>query len=620
MVMIRESDLDRILPQVTRPGRYIGQERNSIVKDWESARIRFALAYPDVYEIGMSNLGVMILYDILNRRDDVLAERAYAPWPDMEAAMRRESMPLYSMETRHSLRDFDIVGFTLPCESNYVNVLTMLDLAGIPLRFDDRTEDDPLIVGGGSGAYNPEPLADFFDLFVLGEGEEVIIELVDACRDWKLSGDRSKAGLLMHLAAIPGVYVPSLYRVTLGPNCNVAAVEPTVPEAPGTVLKRIVAELPPPPTRLLVPNIRIVHDRAAVEIQRGCTQGCRFCQAGVIYRPVRERPPRDVLKAAEEILSCTGYEEIALVSLSSSDYSHIEDLVQALTDRPPGPPVSVALPSLRTDSFSVGLAEMIQRTRKTGLTFAPEAGSQRLRDAINKKITENDLMRTAEAAYSRGWRRIKLYFMLGLPSETDDDAHAIVKLARKVLAIGRAVHGRKARLNLSVATFIPKPHTPYQWLPMADRETIGRRQAILRAGLSSKAFHISWSAYDAALHEAALARGDRRLGRVIQRAWAQGARFDAWGEHFRPDIWREAFASLELDQESYALRGRPYEENLPWDHLSVGVTKSFLWDEYQRGLSGEVSPDCRERCLGCGVTTAFASQHRAINEGVWKCP
>ena len=617
--MISQADLDRILPHVTRPARYTGHEWNSVVKDWDATEIRFVFAYPDVYEVGMSNLGMAILYDILNHQEHILAERTYTPWPDMEAAMREAGIPLYSMETRHPLRDFDIIGFTLPCELNYVNILTMLDLAGIPLSSEDRGRDTPLIIGGGSGAYNAEPLADFFDLFVLGEGEEVTLELVEAYHNWKQQGHNDKTYLLRELASIPGIYVPSLYDVTFEPDGTLAAVKANTPEAPAAITKRIVAKLPPAPTKLLVPNTGIIHDRGGIEIQRGCTQGCRFCQAGIIYRPVRERPLEEVIKAIDDILAATGYEEIALVSLSSTDYTHIKELLHAVTDREPGPPLSIALPSLRTDSFSVELAEMIQRTRKTGLTFAPEAGSQRLRDVINKKVTQEDLLRTAEVAYSRGWQRIKLYFMLGLPSETDDDVRAIVDLAQEVRGIGRRIHGRKARLNLSVSTLIPKPHTPYQWLPVADRETIERRQAILRNGLRARAFHLGWSDYDTTLLEAALARGDRRLGKVIRRAWENGARFDAWGEHFRPGIWRDAFAPQGLDQAFYASRTRPHGEVLPWDHLSAGVTKGFLWEEYQRGLSGQVSRDCRDECLHCGILTAFTQQRRSAGKGTWRC-
>jgi len=598
---IIQRDLDGILPKVAKPARYTGHEWNSVVKDWNQVEVRVALAYPDIYEVGMSNLGLMILYDILNREEGVLAERVYAPWIDMEQAMRRAGIPLYSLESRRPLADFDIIGFSLQYELNYTNVLNMLHLAGLSPLAAERGETDPLIIGGGSCAYNAEPLADFFDLFVIGEGEEVLLELVRAYREFR----GTREDLLREAAKIEGIYVPSLYDVCYHDDGTVAAVEPLIAEARGRVRKRVVETLPPAPTKLIVPYVQVIHDRAMIEIQRGCTQGCRFCQAGFIYRPLRERPLEEVLQTVADIVNETGYEEVALVSLSSSDHSQIEPLVRQLTTRYQHPPLAVSLPSLRIDSFSVELAEMFQGRRKTGLTFAPEAGSQRLRDVINKNVTEEDLLRTAEAAYASGWRRIKLYFMVGLPTETLEDVVAIADLVKKVRAIGRRHQRKRTQVNVSLGTFVPKPFTPFQWLPLAGEENLQEKQKLLRRGLRGPGIGFSWQNPRTTLLEAALSRGDRRLGQVIHRAWQSGARFDAWDELFDEGLWWRAFTEAGLDPNFYARRERALNEVLPWDHIDVGVRKEFLIEEYQRSLRGETTVDCREGCVDCGVSDEF---------------
>jgi radical SAM family uncharacterized protein len=600
--------LDRILPGVEQPARYTGGEWNSVAKDWSRTPIRIALAYPDVYEVGMSNMGLAILYELLNDLPDVAAERVYAPWTDMEDALRSAGLPLYSLETRRPLAAFDWIGFSLGYELNYTNVLNMLDLAGIPARARERDERHPLVIGGGSMTYNSEPVADFFDLFVVGEGEEVTPELVDLYRRTRGSGGYSRAAFLRQAAQIEGVYVPSLYAVRYADDGTVAGVAPVEPGVPERIRRRIVRVLPPPPVRPVVPYIQIVHDRASLEIQRGCSHGCRFCHAGVVYRPVRERPMAEVLAAVDALLRNTGHEEVALVALSSTDYTDIDVLLAELLARHRKQQISFSLPSLRIDSFSVRLAALTQERRKTGLTFAPEAGTQRLRDVINKGVTDEDLLSTAQAAFATGWRRIKLYFMMGLPTETDEDIEAIALLARRVLEVGRRSVGRAAEVSVSVSTFVPKPFTPFQWMPLLGRDDIVRRQGILRDRIRGKGLSVSWHDPESSLLEAALARGDRRIGEVIFRAWRGGARFDAWSDHLKPGVWDAAFAKVGLEADFYARRERSLDEPLPWAHVDVGVSERFLKREWAKSQRGEPSTSCLDRCMSCGIASAYPAE------------
>ena len=609
-------EIESILPRVAKPGRYTGHEWNSVTKDWDGIDVRVVLAYPDAYEVGISNLGLQILYHIVNDQKWALAERTYAPWIDMEAEMRSAGIPLFSLESRRPIADFDIVGFTLPYELNYSNALNMLDLAGIPLRSAERDDRHPLIVAGGSASYNPEPVAEFFDLFVAGDGEEIILELAEAYRQSGLTRHGAKAGqrarresMLRQLATIPGVYVPSLYDVAYRPDGRVLSIEPASDAIPRKVHRRIVEPLPPPLTRQIVPFIEVVHERAMIEIQRGCTRGCRFCQAGTIYRPVRERPREEIIQAADELLRTTGYEELSLISLSSTDYPDIGTLIAELMARHPD--VNISLPSLRIDAFSVDLARAIQR-RKTGLTFAPEAGTQRLRDVINKGVTEEDLLQTAQAAYGQGWDSIKLYFMIGLPSETMEDVEGIARLVHEVLAVGRRERGNRARINVSVATFVPKPQTPFQWAPQERPDTVRLKQEHLQRRL--RRANLSWHDPRSSWLEAALSRGDRRMGAVVLRAWQLGAKFDAWSDQLRDDLWQQAFAEEGLDPALYAYRSRPLDEVFPWDHLDSGVTKEFLVRELNCAASSSVTPDCRlGRCIGCGLqkTTTCRTRRQA---------
>ncbi len=597
---VDERTLDRWLPTVGKPARYTGHEWNAVHKPWDEATARMVLAYPEVYEVGMSNIGLQILYDIVNRRSDALCERAFAPWPDMEARMREQGIPLYALESRRALSEFDVIGFSLPYELNTTNVLNMLDLGGLPVRAAERDERHPLVIAGGSGAAHPEPMADFIDAFAVGDGEEVILELLAAVATARERGEPREA-LLRALAWIEGVYVPCLYEVRYDRHGRLAAIEPRVPEAHLPVVKRVVDPLPPPPTQLIVPYIQPVHDRGTIEIMRGCTQGCRFCQAGMTYRPLRERPKEEVLAAVDAIARATGDGEISLVSLSSADHAQIREIIEDILARHRRPPLSVTLPSLRTDTFSVELAGLFQGVRRSGLTFAPEAGSQRLRDAINKKVSEADLLAACEAAYGHHWQRVKLYFMIGLPTETDEDVEAIVDLVHAVRDIGFKHHGKKAKVSVTVSTLVPKPHTPFQWEPLIDDDTLERRQTILKRGLRGWGIRFSYHAPRVSLLEAVIARGDRRLGAVIERAWRAGARFDAWDEQLQWEAWMDAFAAEGIDPAHEARRVRTTDETLPWDHISCGVSKGYLASECARVSEGQTTRDCREGCTSCGA-------------------
>ena len=617
-----EKNLDRILPKVDKPARYTGGEFNSIAKNWEATRFRAVLAFPDIYELGMSNLGLAILYDILNRQPGVLAERVYTPWPDMEAQLRAASVPLYSLETKHPLSEFDLIGFSLPYEQLYTNVLTMLDLGGVPLLASERDERHPIVIAGGHATYNPDPMADFIDAFVIGEGEEVIVEVVETIREIKsrVESGEWRAEALRRLVDIPGVYVPRFYDVEYHADGTVASVTPNTEGVSARVTKRITPILPPPVTRFIVPFVDVTHNRAVVEIQRGCTRGCRFCHAGMVTRPVRERPVEEILQAIDAMVRETGFEEVALLSLSSSDYSHISELVRAIGDKYSGKHLSISLPSLRIESFSVDLAEMLKEGRQTGFTFAPEAATEAMRRRINKFIPDQQMLDTAREVFARGWRTIKLYFMIGHPDETLDDVQAIADLAKAVLKEGRKAHGKAAQVNIGCSTFVPKPHTPFQWTALDSEESIRAKQSLLKREFRGPGLKLSWTEPEQTLLEAFLSRGDRRLGPVILRAWQLGSKFDAWDEHLNIAAWKQALAEHRLDPEFYARRPRPMAEVFPWDHIDIGVRKKYLAQDYQMSQAGETRVDCRERCFACGILPAFNHLRMNTPAEAWECP
>ena len=592
-------DLDPLLVGVSKPARYSGGEWNSLRPAWDDADVRWALIYPDVYDIGMSNMGIASLYDILNRAPRTLAERSFAPWPDMEASLRLHQVPIFSLENRRPLAEFDVLGFSLSYELTYTNILNMLDLAGLPVRAADRTGSAPLVLAGGSGALVPEPLAPFVDAFVLGEGEEIVREINDLLADWKRSGsDRTE--LLRALTRIQGVYVPSFYEWRYNVDGTVAEVFATDAGAPLPIIKRFLQGMPPVLTKPIVPFLQTVHDRAGIEIQRGCTQGCRFCQAGMIYRPLRERTPDEVVAAAKELFANTGYDELSLVSLSSTDHSQITEIVQALRAEF-GESITLSLPSTRVDSFSVDVALACASGKKRGMTFAPEAGSQRLRNAVSKVVADEDLLEAARNAFANGWTNIKLYFMVGLPTETMDDVQGIVDWAAQVKAIGRQHVGKRARVRVSTSNHVPKAHAPFQWARQETADELRPKHELLQRACRQAGLDFTWNDPTESILEGVLSRGDRRLAAVVEGAWRRGARFDAWSEHHNPVAWSEAFREAGLDPAFYCHRERDLFERFPWSHIASGVSEAFLRREWLRTAKELTTPDCRFGCEVCGL-------------------
>lgn len=598
-----DKHLRSLLPLVTKPARYTNHELNAQHKDWSQIAVKVALAFPDIYDVGMGHLGFKILYALINGRADALAERVYAPWIDMQSLMETEGIPLTALESGHALTSFDLVGFTLQHELSYTNILRMLDLAGIPRRSSERGSDDPLIMAGGPAAFNVEPLADFLDFVVLGEGEEIIHEIIDIVRDCSGLG---KDKLLERLALLDGVYVPAYYEPIYQDDGSFVALEALRPGIPLQIEKRVIGDFNslPYPEEFVVPYVEVIHDRVMAEIMRGCTRGCRFCQAGMIYRPLRERDPEVLKEQIARLVKSTGYEEVSLSSLSSGDYGQIGPLVRDLMEQYQSCGISVSLPSMRLDSFGIELAQEIQKGRKTGLTFAPEAGTQRLRDVINKNISDQDLKDVVQGAFAAGWSRLKLYFMIGLPTETEEDLEGIVDLAHKVLEWGREarVAKRRAEVTISVACFVPKPHTPFQWMPQDPMEVLRSKQSFLKARLNHRSIQFSYPRVEESFIEAVFARGDRRLSSVLDRAVDLGCQFDSWSDCFRFDLWEQAFHESGVDPQIYAGRTRDLLEPLPWMHLSAGIDPEFLRREWELALHGITTSDCRwDACSDCGV-------------------
>jgi radical SAM family uncharacterized protein len=613
-----ELALERILPRVTKPGRYTGGEYNQVRKNWADIDYKVALAFPDIYDLGMSNLGLMILYDLINKHRNLLAERVYAPWTDMEAIMREQSIPLYSLENKRDIRQFDLLGFSLPYEQLFTNALNMMDLAGMPIRSAERDASYPLVIAGGHACYNPEPMAPFIDVFVIGEGEEAILKIIGVMR---AARHLDRETQLRYVAQIEGCYVPRFYDVAYHDDGTIEAITPNMPEAPPKVLKTIVPTLPPPVTDFIIPFVELVHNRAPIEIMRGCTRGCRFCHAGMVTRPVRQRPVAEILQAMDDILESTGYEEIALLSLSSSDYTHVLELTEKIGQRYGDLGLNISLPSLRIESVSTQLMDNLGDNRRGGFTLAPEAATEKMRNTINKYVSNEELLETAREIFRRDWRTIKLYFMIGHPMETLEDVQAIIDLSKAVLAEGRKLHGKKASVNVGVSTFIPKPHTPFQWEPMDDQETIHAKLKLLKDQMMRvHGLRLRWNDPRESFYEGFLSRGDRRVAEVVERAWRGGAKFDAWGEHFRESAWLDAFAAEGLDPTFFTHRKRRIDELFPWEHLDIAVTRKFLTQDYLMSQAQETRVDCRHHCFACGILPKLKELRRETPAEAWECP
>lgn len=610
--------LERILPLVRKPIQYVGGELNASVKPWESVPVRWALMYPDAYEVGLPNQGLQILYEVLNERDDVLAERTYSVWPDMEALMREHGVPQFTVDAHRPVSAFDVLGVSFATELGYTNLLTALDLAGIPLHADERTDEHPLVIAGGHAAFNPEPIADFIDAAVIGDGEQAVLRLSDIIRDAKAAGTASRGELLDAIAASGVAYVPAKYEVSYLPDGRIRRVAPVDASTPWRVAKHTVSDLDewPYPKQPIVPLAETVHERASVEIFRGCTRGCRFCQAGMITRPVRERSKTTIADMVQTSLSATGFEEVGLLSLSSADHSDIAALTKGLADRYEGSNTGLSLPSTRVDAFNIDLAnELARNGRRSGLTFAPEGGSERIRKVINKMVTEEDLIRTVAAAYAAGWRQVKLYFMCGLPTETDEDVLQIARMAKEVIRTGREVSGRKdIRCTVSIGGFVPKPHTPFQWAAQLGWQQTDARLALLREEIRSdrelgRAIGFRYHDGRPGIVEGLLARGDRRVGPVIEAVWRDGGRFDGWSEYFDFDRWMSCAETVGVDVDWYTTREREENEVLPWDHLDSGLDKEWLWQDWQDALDEVEVEDCRwSPCFDCGVCDQMGTE------------